>query len=43
MKNYGILASLDWNSNQWQDAPTQSDIENTPYEWVKKTNVQIPV
>ena len=36
MKNYGILASLDWNSNQWQDAPTAEDIENAPYEWVKK-------
>lgn len=36
MKNYGILASLDWNSNQWQDAPTEADLENTPFEWVKK-------
>ena len=24
-KNFGILASVDWNSNEWKDLPTEAE------------------
>ena len=35
-KNYGILASIDWNSNNWRDYPTNNDFENVDYEYVNE-------
>ncbi len=35
-KNYGILASIDWNSNKWQALPKQEDIDNSTFEVIKE-------
>jgi len=32
----GILASISWNSNDWQDPATTEDIEHSNFEYVKK-------
>jgi 5-methylcytosine-specific restriction protein A len=37
-KNFGILASIDWNSNKWKKYPTPEDIENSKFGYVKKEN-----
>ena len=37
-KNFGILASIDWNSNNWTKYPTQEDLDNSDFEYVKKHN-----
>ncbi len=33
-KNFGILASVDWNSNQWKDLPTTMDLANSNFGYV---------
>ena len=33
--NFGILASITWNSNKWQDVLTKQDIDNSQFDWVK--------
>lgn len=35
-RNIGILASISWNSNNWQDQATDNDLDNSNYEWVKE-------
>ncbi len=35
-KNFGILASISWNSNRWQGLSTEEDLDNTTFGWVKK-------
>lgn len=35
IKNYGILASISWNSNDWADHPTNEDLKKSKYEYVK--------
>lgn len=35
-KNFGMLVSVDWNSNKWEALPSQEDIENASFEYVKK-------
>lgn len=35
IKNYGILASISWNSNDWSNHPTQEDLKRSNYEYVK--------
>jgi len=35
-KNYGILASIDWNSNQWKDYPTKEDLSNSKFGFVEE-------
>jgi hypothetical protein len=37
--NFGILASIDWNSNQWKGLPTKEDIENSSYSAVKESGI----
>ena len=39
VKNYGILASLDWNSNKWQDLPTSEDLKNSKFSYVVEHKV----
>ena len=34
VKNFGILASVDWNSNNWQAAPTAEDLSNSNFGYV---------
>lgn len=34
--NYGILASVDWNSNNWKEYPTKEDLENSNFDYVKQ-------
>ena len=38
-KNYGILTSLDWNSNLWQKEPTQDDIEKSNFGYVEEHGI----
>ncbi|MDQ2753507.1 MAG: HNH endonuclease, partial [Bacteroidota bacterium] len=35
IKNYGILASISWNSNKWADNPTIEDLKASKYDYVK--------
>lgn len=39
VKYYGILASLDWNSNKWQDLPTSEDLKNSKFSYVAEHKV----
>lgn len=34
--NYGIIASISWNSNKWQDDPTERDLKVSKYDFVKE-------
>jgi hypothetical protein len=34
VKNFGILASIDWNSNEWKAAPTGEDLSNSNFGYV---------
>lgn len=34
VKNFGILASIDWNSNDWKDLPTEDDINHSNFGYV---------
>ena len=33
--NYGILASISWNSNNWADHPSNEDLKTSKYDYVK--------
>jgi hypothetical protein len=33
--NYGILASISWNSNNWADNPSEEDLKASKYDYVK--------
>lgn len=33
--NYGILASISWNSNYWADNPSKEDLKASKYDYVK--------
>jgi hypothetical protein len=33
-RNYGILASIDWNSRNWQGMPTEDDLKTSSYGYV---------
>ena len=35
-KNIGILTSMSWNSNGWEDTATKEDIANSNYDFVKE-------
>ena len=35
LKNFGILASISWNSNEWTDDPTTEDLKASKYNFVK--------
>jgi hypothetical protein len=37
-KHFGILASVDWNSNNWKKYPTQEDLQNSDFAYVKEHN-----
>lgn len=36
ISNFGILASISWNSNKWQDDPTDEDLKASKYDYVKE-------
>lgn len=38
-KNFGILASVDWNSNKWKDLPTKSDLSNSNFGYVIENGI----
>lgn len=35
VQNYGILASISWNSRSWADNPTLDDLKSSKYDFVK--------
>ena len=35
IKNYGILSSISWNSNNWANQATQDDLKKSKYDYVK--------
>ena len=35
-KNIGILASMSWNSNGWQEPATREDIARSNFDYVKE-------
>ncbi len=35
-RNFGILASMSWNSNKWAAPATEEDIQNSNYDYVKE-------
>jgi predicted HNH restriction endonuclease len=35
IQNFGILASISWNSNDWADEPTTEDLKASKYDYVK--------
>ena len=37
-KHFGILASIDWNSNNWKQYPTHEDLQNSNFGYVKEHN-----
>ncbi|MEA5138349.1 hypothetical protein [Arcicella rigui] len=37
-KYCGILATIDWNSNKWQNVPTIEDLESTKFGYVEENN-----
>ena len=34
VKNFGILASVDWNSNNWKEQPTEDDLNHPNFSAV---------
>lgn len=38
-KYFGLLASIDWNSNKWQDLSTQDDLKHSNFGFVKEHNI----
>ena len=34
VKNFGILASMDWNSNDWKEQPTEDDLNHSNFGYV---------
>ncbi len=39
LSNYGILASISWNSNNWTDNPSEEDIKASKYDYVKDNSI----
>ncbi|RZJ53275.1 MAG: hypothetical protein EOO44_09055 [Flavobacterium sp.] len=39
VKNFGILASIDWNSNKWQDIATDKDLSHSNFGYVVDTGL----
>lgn len=37
--NFGILTSIDWNSNNWQDVPTEEDLSNSSFGFAIQNDV----
>jgi 5-methylcytosine-specific restriction enzyme A len=37
-RNYGILTSISWNSNNWTAPAIDEDIRRSNYEWVKENH-----
>lgn len=38
-KNFGILASVDWNSHQWQDLSTSEDLNHSNFGFVQEHGI----
>ncbi len=38
-QNFGILTSVDWNSNYWKGLPTEDDIQNSKFGYVEENNI----
>ena len=38
-KNFGILTSIDWNSNKWKALPTADDLQNSKFGYVEENNI----
>lgn len=38
-KNFGILAAVDWNSNQWNGLSTQEDLDASNFGYVKEYGI----
>ncbi len=38
-KNFGILASIDWNSNKWRGIPAQEDLDNSNFGYVQEHGI----
>lgn len=38
-KYFGILVSIDWNSNQWEDLSTQEDLDHSNFGFVKEHGI----
>ena len=36
---FGILTSIDWNSNSWKDLPTDADIQHSNFGYVEQNNL----
>jgi len=36
--NFGILASISWNSNEWNDSATQEDLDQSSYGFVREND-----
>lgn len=36
IENFGILTSISWNSNEWKDDPTETDLKKSNYNFVKE-------
>ena len=34
VRNFGILASIDWNSNDWKEQPTEDDLNHSNFGFV---------
>lgn len=37
--NFGILTSIDWNSNFWKALPTKDDLQNSKFGYVEENSV----
>ena len=37
--HFGILTSIDWNSNNWQDVPTEEDLLNSSFSFAIENEV----
>ncbi len=38
-KHFGVLTSLDWNSNKWQALPTDEDIKQASFENIHESGI----
>ncbi|MFN9113502.1 MAG: hypothetical protein ACK5XN_25805 [Bacteroidota bacterium] len=36
---YGILASIDWNSNRWKELPTEEDLDHSNFKYVVENGI----
>jgi len=41
INNYGILASISWNSNKWADDPTEDDAKRSKYGHVMANSYMV--